>query len=432
MAQQTRQSNMYGYNKYGLNPAYAGASGCTELNFSYLNQWVNVSGAPTTSFLNANTRLGNHWGVGGELMLDRAGLMRQFTSNAGASYGFTIARDHHVRLGISAGMLQVQIDPNDAVYFDFGDELVESGIQSAFAFNSGAGILYQFKGLELSFSSQQLIETRMQANYPTLTGYGLKRHLKGYASYDILLGKSYVLKPSLMYKGVGTTHQMDFNADVNYNDFLYAGLGWRTSVGLVGRVGINVRKLFFIGYAYEIPMQNIASYGSGSHEIALALKFCKKEKPEIIDPIVHIPLRDTITVVEHSVDTIYITKEVIVSDEQMREVVFNAAQSLEFEHDKAIIKKDSYGDLEALTNMMLVRSEVKIHLAGHTDNVGTEQYNLKLSKDRVEAVKAFLLANGIDAARVQTEYFGESKPIADNTTEEGRQKNRRVEMEIVK
>lgn len=453
IAQQLRQSNMYGFNKYGLNPAYAGISGCTEVNFSHLNQWVKVDGAPMTNFLSANTRLGQNWGIGGEMTLDRAGLTRQFSTTIGGAYGVTIAKDHHLRFGLSGGMIQIQVDPNDAVYFDFGDELVESGIQSAYAVNTAAGLVYRFKGLELSFASQQLLETRANAGYPTLTGYELKRHLRGYASYDVLIGKSYVLRPSVMYKGVGTLNQFDINLDLNYDDFLYGGLGYRTSVGLIGRIGVNVRKLFFIGYAYEIPMQNIASYGSGSHEIALGLKFCKKEKEEIVDPIASTPVRDTvtltdtITVVEHvsdtvfvgngsdtvfvnRVDTVFVEKE-SVSNEQFKEVMTLAAQSLEFEYDKAIITEHSHASLLALVNLMTIRKDIKISLEGHTDSQGTEQYNMRLSKDRVEAVKAFLVSNGIDAARVDAKYYGESKPIADNRTEEGRRQNRRVVMEVV-
>ncbi len=80
---------------------------------------------------------------------------------------------------------------------------------------------------------------------------------------------------------------------------------------------------------------------------------------------------------------------------------------------------------------MLIRDELKIRMEGHTDSNGTEAYNLKLSKDRVEAVKAFFVANGIDPARIETAHHGESRPIADNDTEEGRERNRRVEMKIV-
>ena len=57
LAQQTPQSNVYSYNRFSINPAYSGASGCTEINFSHLNQWVRIEGAPLTSYLGVNTRL---------------------------------------------------------------------------------------------------------------------------------------------------------------------------------------------------------------------------------------------------------------------------------------------------------------------------------------------------------------------------------------
>jgi outer membrane protein OmpA-like peptidoglycan-associated protein len=230
--------------------------------------------------------------------------------------------------------------------------------------------------------------------------------------------------------------------DLNYNDFIYGGLGYRTEVGLIGRVGVNIRKLFFIGYSYEIPMQNIASYGSGSHEIALGLKFCKKQD-EVIEPLVsderlaETPV-DTVTIVEtihdtlvvERVDTVFITPKAV-SDAEVKKAIFNAEESLEFEYDKAIIRKESFGDLEALTNMLLVREDLTISMEGHTDSRGTAEYNMRLSKDRVEAVKKFLVANGVDASRIKTSYYGETRPIADNETEEGQRKNRRVEMKII-
>ena len=57
-SQQTRLSNLYKYNKYSFNPAYAGLSGCTQVYFSHMNQWTRVEGAPVTNYLSANTRLG--------------------------------------------------------------------------------------------------------------------------------------------------------------------------------------------------------------------------------------------------------------------------------------------------------------------------------------------------------------------------------------
>ena len=68
---------------------------------------------------------------------------------------------------------------------------------------------------------------------------------------------------------------------------------------------------------------------------------------------------------------------------------------------------------------------------GHTDSIGTVQYNQRLSVRRAEAVKAYLVSKGIERNRVYTEGKGESQPVADNRTKEGRAKNRRVEIEVV-
>lgn len=244
------------------------------------------------------------------------------------------------------------------------------------------------------------------------------------------------MKPNVLYRGVGNVSQFDFNADINYNDFIYGGIGWRTQVGLVARLGVNIQKLFFLGYAYETPMQNLASYGSGSHEITLGLKFCKKKKEEIIDPIEKVaplalePIHDTVLIVERVVDTVFIDKPVAVDDD-VNKAMLNASENLEFIYDKSIIVEESYAPLEALTNILLIKKDVRIQLDGHTDGDGTEAYNMKLSKNRVEAVKRFLVANGVDESRIEIEYFGETKPIASNDNENGKARNRRVEMKII-
>jgi OOP family OmpA-OmpF porin len=102
-----------------------------------------------------------------------------------------------------------------------------------------------------------------------------------------------------------------------------------------------------------------------------------------------------------------------------------------FDFDKFTLKPAGKAKLEDLVSK-LTGTDIEVVVAtGHTDSVGTEAYNQKLSMRRANAVKAFLVSKGIPADRVFTEGKGESKPVASNKTSEGRAKNRRVDVEVV-
>lgn len=118
-------------------------------------------------------------------------------------------------------------------------------------------------------------------------------------------------------------------------------------------------------------------------------------------------------------------------EEEVQEILKTAFENLEFETAKDVIKQESIPSLTELAEVLKKRPEWKLQIAGHTDNVGDAQRNLILSKKRAESVKRFMEEQGIDSERLSTLYFGETQPIADNDTAEGRQKNRRVEMTII-
>ncbi|BBB59857.1 hypothetical protein UNDKW_1584 [Undibacterium sp. KW1] len=102
-----------------------------------------------------------------------------------------------------------------------------------------------------------------------------------------------------------------------------------------------------------------------------------------------------------------------------------------FDFDKSVVKPLGKQALDDLLNKLQgMNTEVMITV-GHTDSVGSDAYNQKLSIRRAEAVKAYLVSKGIDATRVYTEGKGETQPIADNKTSDGRSKNRRVTVEVV-
>ena len=118
-------------------------------------------------------------------------------------------------------------------------------------------------------------------------------------------------------------------------------------------------------------------------------------------------------------------------EEEVAEILKTAFDNLEFETGKAVIKQESLPSLTELAEVLVKKPEWKLQIAGHTDNVGNEQNNLVLSKKRSEAVRDFMISQGIVTERLSALYFGETQPKATNDTKEGRQTNRRVEMTII-
>jgi OmpA-OmpF porin, OOP family len=103
-----------------------------------------------------------------------------------------------------------------------------------------------------------------------------------------------------------------------------------------------------------------------------------------------------------------------------------------FETGKSILRAESNNALNDMVEIMKLKPGLVIEISGHTDNVGTPESNLKLSLDRANAVKNYLVQRGVATTRMTTKGYGDLQPSATNDTEEGRKKNRRTEVKIIK
>ncbi|WP_343533441.1 OmpA family protein [Pedobacter sp.] len=123
-----------------------------------------------------------------------------------------------------------------------------------------------------------------------------------------------------------------------------------------------------------------------------------------------------------------VTEKVIVTEAD-RKVVRDAIANLEFDLGKATIRSKSYATLNRVA-ALLVEKNFSLKLAGHTDNTGSRELNMRLSKERAESVKAYLVSQGANASRIEATGYGPDQPIATNKTAAGRQQNRRVEFTL--
>lgn len=107
-------------------------------------------------------------------------------------------------------------------------------------------------------------------------------------------------------------------------------------------------------------------------------------------------------------------------------------QDLKFETAKSVIQTSSYPSLNLVADFLKRKPTMQIEIGGHTDSDGDDQMNLQLSKDRANAVKTYLISKGVSEKQMTAIGYGETRPIAENTSTSGKQQNRRTEIQILK
>lgn len=117
----------------------------------------------------------------------------------------------------------------------------------------------------------------------------------------------------------------------------------------------------------------------------------------------------------------------VVVSEEIKKVLDIALKSVQFETGSALLIKESYAALDDIATTMVANSDLKISIEGHTDKIGNDAINLKLSEARAKTCYNYLISKGIITERLKDQGFGAARPVATNDTEEGRSQNRRVE-----
>jgi outer membrane protein OmpA-like peptidoglycan-associated protein len=115
---------------------------------------------------------------------------------------------------------------------------------------------------------------------------------------------------------------------------------------------------------------------------------------------------------------------------QGEQIVLNMPDNITFDTGRYNIKPASYSVLNNLASTLVKYRDTRINVAGHTDSVGSDADNLRLSQQRAYSVRNYLIDQGVEAFRMNAAGYGETRPIADNATSEGRARNRRVEITL--
>lgn len=470
------------------NPALTAYNGSSNLYGFYREQWTGMPGHPVTRGAVGEVSLWkDQSGVGFHLYNDNTDIIHRLNAQVYYAQKVRFAKDHQLSLGVSLGIMNTRVDFNNAVANDLDDVHLLSAGKSATSYDMSVGLAYQWKGLTIGFSVPQVANTNTRiATQMRDSKYAMKRHYIIGASYDVSLAKDkFHLEPSVLVKlGPSKPVQVDVNVMADYKRMVFLGLGYRLDFGLAMMAAVRISHAVTLGYAFDYPIQKSVEFSStrGTHELIFGLNFdrwIKKKKTDDNNFVKKSDFDSLAAKTQQIRNDLDSTKQAVDSSQQKNieqdgkiKELQDRANNLEkqiaeykkaldenppkdfsnsidknteastgdifrlnnvtFERNSSYLKESSYAELDRLVEFMKENPKTHIRILGHTDIKASDEYNDWLSNNRAKRVYDYLISKKVPADKMVFLGMGKRVPIADNTTEEGRAQNRRVEVEIGK
>ncbi len=469
-AQNMTNYNLYLQNPVLYNPAYTIDDVRIKAFVNSHIQWIDFEGAPRINTFGAYFNPKDNMGFGLSVVNATQGITT--TNNFVLSYAYKakFADEHYLNLGIGLGAMADKLNVNDIEYSNMTDPTINSNPFEQTTFRTSFGLAYVNKNVEFQVMMPQLYERKKMDLYTIAS-----------LAYNYQANDAWDLKPVVMMRGVKTSPmQFDFSVMATYMEKLIVQGGYRTNNSFIAGVGL-MSKNYSLAYAYQLENSYISNAAKGTHEIQLVLRLNKKEKQvkeekeELVSgnlkskdngtPLdAHMKVVDSKGNVVYDGDvkgsfemkllpgkyTAYFTGNKILNKTEKFEVkagkdVFLSVDAKEvnpdrtfdlgivnFETSKSVIKDESsYQVLDKLVDILKEYTDLTVEIAGHTDNVGDADANMKLSQSRANVCRDYVISKGIDGSRIKAVGYGQTKPIVENDTPENRAKNRRTEFKIV-
>jgi type IX secretion system PorP/SprF family membrane protein len=284
-AQQVPFYSQYYFNPFIYNPAFTGTSGEVNGFLTHHNQWTDIPGAPITSSLTIDGPLKREKaGLGVSIFNDATDITHRIGVGMAYSYAVDINDDHHLRFGISAGILNNQIDFSKARVGDVSDPNLFNQSQQKSTYDATFGVAYNFDELTVGVALPQLFDNNV--NYSQLdddfnTAYSLKRHYLVTAGYHYQINDDFAVTPMVLTRITpGAPFQFDFNAIGSYQDFANLAISYKHQYALGVNPMFKINEKLMVGLSYDIFIGDIGDFAGTSTELMVGYTFgvSKEEK----------------------------------------------------------------------------------------------------------------------------------------------------------
>jgi type IX secretion system PorP/SprF family membrane protein len=277
--QQNLFYNHYYINPFLYNPSYIAPSGYTELYLNYRKQWSGISGAPTTGTISLHVPLNYKAGVAFSASQDEAGFFKTTRGHVAFSYqiylGEKITDIHKITFGLSAGLINSRINPDDAD--DIQDPVV--GNNNTSSMDGQFGVHYRYNGFRLGFALPQIFESKLVAEQDfNKAGIAQLNSTISSISYEFKIGTLVSFEPMFTYRTFETVDpQFEGLVSFKLSNVGWIGGAYRQDYGATALLGLNIKEKYKLGYAYEFATEQTDKIGGGTHEFQLILRLGKKQ-----------------------------------------------------------------------------------------------------------------------------------------------------------
>jgi outer membrane protein OmpA-like peptidoglycan-associated protein/opacity protein-like surface antigen len=300
-----------------------------------------------------------------------------------------------------------------------------------------------FLGFNYQFPINLVAGVETEINYGKLSGssqndivptYTMTSELNWLGSTRVRLG--YAVWRFLPYVAVGVAYTRSelyidnhLGSAFDTKDYRF---GWTPSIGLEFAITQNLLARAEYAY-YDFGSKTVTPAGGADidnrlrfqgFKLGLAWKFGGAKEVAKAEPVPPPPPPPPVEEMKKAPEAAPVVEQTIIEKGRV-------TMNVEFDTGKAVVKPDYYKEIEGVTDVLKKYPDLKIIVEGHTDNIGGEKYNNKLSQKRADAIKEVMVNKyQIDPARITAKGFGFSNPLGDNKTKEGRKQNRRVEAAV--
>lgn len=486
------QFSQINYSEQRVNPALVGASDYAMVNLLYRNQTTGGDFNLNSTMVSASYPLisakhGQRWsGFGLSLLDDRTGGIYAI-QEASLSYAANVylARYQSLSLGVKGMFQQRRIDLDGL--FTGMQYIPDRGFDETISGGEGFHSLRNdFFTLSLGMFWQQLDRDDNRLAYASLSFFDFNKPSDTFLDIGSQLRTTVVaagglrvykngplsITPEFLYTGNYSNHMLNLGAVFQYElrpmPNQVAGRVEVITKYVVGRSGILGLQLhrdnFSVGFSYDFPVFYANSGNLGAFEIGLQLrrlvdskqKRAKKKNPgpaqesavtrntsgrPVTAPAQRqdsmqdsTPTRAASVTLKQSIEQKQdsLLAHAIAGDIRRDPIELEKIElRFEFEYNSTVIDTESQAYLKDLAALMNDNRHLRLKLTGHTDNIGSDRFNLRLSQARAEQIKKLIVSEGVAEDRIETEGKGMREPLNDNATEEDRALNRRVEMRII-